>query len=399
LKNANEKIKREMRRLDPVPPGELDGSAGAEEASAMLARIVATDPEESPAAARSVDGRRLPEVVPPRPRRRLPALALGGVAVAAAVLVAVLVLGSHGAEGNHLSAALDRAAVRAASTPSAAGAKPYTYLKTREMSVRTTAADSRSWNVDQSTTREEWVTPDGSGRLRIVAGPSRFVGSGDRVEWEGAGRPQFLTLGFGGRTEDRWISAGQLRGRVIDLPIEPAALVTRLTEEAADAETEEAVVALGEGPLAAATLQLIAEDLRNPVASPELRRALYEAAKLIPGIEYLGELTDPDGRDGIGIGVTSANAGHRQLYSLIFDPETSQVLATETTALPGGSASDAPAGPTLLRATVYEEVRGTRSLSEKEGSWLSGFVPSAYSSQGGDNSFLIYRVPSGVGTD
>jgi hypothetical protein len=398
LKNANDQIKREMRLLDPVRAGELDDAAGAEEATAMLSRILASDPAEKPAAARAADGRRLPRVVPPRSRHWLRAPALAGVAVAAAVLVAVLVLGSHGSEGDHLSATLDSAAARAASTPAAAGTKPYTYLKTREMSVRTTAADSRSWNVDQSTTREEWVTPDGSGRLRIVAGPSRFVGSGDRVEWEGAGRPQFLALGFGGRTEDRWISAGQLRGRVAALPIEPTALITRLTEEAADAATEESFGAPGEGPLPAATLQLIAEDLRNPVASPELRRALYEAAKQIPGIEYLGELTDPDGRSGIGIGVTSSGGGNPQLYSLIFDPETSQVLATETTALPG-PAADAPTGPTLLRATVYEEIRGTRSLSEKEGSWLNGFVPSAYSEDGGSNSFLIYRVPDGVGTD
>ncbi len=66
---------------------------------------------------------------------------------------------------------------------------------------------------------------------------------------------------------------------------------------------------------------------------------------------------------------------------MIFDPDTSQVLATETTALPG-SGADEPTGPTLLRATVYEEARGTHSLSEKEGMWLSGFEPSAYRRSG-----------------
>jgi hypothetical protein len=390
LNNGNDDIKRELRRLDPVAPGELDGAAETDEAAGMLARIVSTEPDAGAGPARADRRLALPEVDPPRRRRSLGLGWAAAAAVAVAVLVAVLALtAGGGGEEDHLSAALDAAAARAASAPSAAGAQPYTYLKTREISVRTTDADRRSWNVDQSTTREEWVTPDGSGRLRIVAGPSRFVGSGDRVEWEGAGRPQFLTLGFGGRTEDRWISAGQLRGRVVSLPIEPGALAVRLTEEAADAQ--------GEGPLAAATLQLVAEDLRNPVASPELRRALYEAAKRIPGIEYLGELTDPDGRSGVGIGVTSSNAGYPQLYSLIFDPDTSQVLATETTALPG-SGADEPAGPTLLRATVYVEARGTRSLSEKEGMWLSGFEPSAYRGQGG-SAYLIYRVPDGVGTD
>lgn len=389
MNNGNDDIKREMRRLDPVAPGRLDGAAETDEAAGMLARIVSTNPDEGTGPARADE--RLPLPGPGSPwRRRSLGLALGGAAaVAAAIVVAVLALMAGGGKEDQLSAALDSAAARAASVSSPPGAQPYTYLKTREISVRTTDADRRSWNVDQSTTREEWVTPDGSGRLRIVAGPSRFVGSGDRVEWEGAGRPQFLTLGFGGRTEDRWISAGQLRGLVVSLPTQPAALAVRLTEEAADSQ--------GEGPLAAATLQLIAEDLRNPVASPELRRALYKAANRIPGVEYLGEVTDADGRSGVGIGVTSSNTGQPRLYSLIFDPDTSQVLATETTALPG-SGADEPAGPTLLRATVYEQARGTRSLSEKEGMWLSGFEPSADRSQGG-SAYLIYRVPDGVGTD
>lgn len=390
MSNANDDIKREMRRLDPLGSGELDGSAESDDAAAMLARILATDPGEDAAPARADERLPLPEIDAPWRRRRSLGLAFGTVAaVAVAVLVAVLLLTGGGEGEDRLSAALDSAAARADAAPSPAGAQPYTYLKTREISVETTDADRRSWNVDQSTTREEWVTPDGSGRLRIVAGPSRFVGSGDRVEWEGAGRPQFLTLGFGGHTEDRWISAGQLRGRVVSLPTRPRALAVRLTEEAADAQ--------GEGPLAATTLRLIAEDLRNPVASPALRRALYEAAKRIPGIEYLGELTDADGRGGVGIGVTSSSAGHPRLYSLIFDPDTSQVLATETTALSGGG-PDEPAGPTLLRATLYEEARGTRSLSEKEGMWLSGFEPSAFRSQAGSD-YLVYRVPDGVGTD
>jgi len=387
----NDDLKRELRRLDPARPADLDGAAASDEAAELLARIVAVDPEAEATPAGPDAPRPVADVKLPSRWRRFgtPGLAFATAAAAAAVavLVAVLAFGGGGGEGDRLDAALDTAAARAAS--GASGPHPYTYLKTREMSVSTTDADSRSWNVDQSTTREEWVTPDGSGRLRIVAGPSRFVGSGDRVEWEGAGRPQFLTLGFGGHTEDRWISAGQLRGRVVSLPTEPAALLIRLTEEAAEAQSE--------APLAARTLQLIAEDLRNPVASPALRRALYAAAKQIPGIEYLGEPTDPDGRAGVAIGVTGEAAGHPRLYSLIFDPDTSQVLATETTALPGAGAGE-PMGPTLLRATVYEEARPTRSLSEKEGMWLSGFEPSAYEGQGGSD-YLIYRVPAGVGTD
>ncbi len=45
MNNGNDDIKRELRRLDPVAPGELDGAAETDEAAAMLARIVATDPD------------------------------------------------------------------------------------------------------------------------------------------------------------------------------------------------------------------------------------------------------------------------------------------------------------------------------------------------------------------
>jgi hypothetical protein len=384
---SNDDLKRELQRLDPVKSRELDGAAETDGAARLLERIVATEPEAAAAPPRPGESPGLADVDARGGwRRRAPGVALA----AAAIVVTVLGLSNGGGGGeDRLSAALDSVAKRAESQPSPAGTKPYTYLKTREISVNTTDADRRSWNVDQSTTREEWVMPDGSGRLRIVAGPSRFVGSGDRVEWEGAGRPQFLTLGFGARTEDRWISAGQLRGRVVVLPTEPAVLAVRLREEAN--------LTRGEVPLAAATLQLIAEDLRNPVSTPPLRRALYEAAKRVPGVEYLGERADPEGRDGIAIGVTDSRPGGPRLYSMIFDPGTSQVLATETTALTRAGAGE-PVGPTLLRATVYEEARGTRSFSEKEGMWLSGFEPTAYREQG-TSSYLIYRVPSSVGTD
>src|ERR1700761_7951219 len=128
-----------MRRLDPVSPGELDGAAETGEAAGMLARIVATDPDAEAAPARADRRFPLPEVEPPRRRRPL-GLALGAAtAVAVAVLVAVLALtGGAGSEGPPLPAVLDAAGARAATAPSAAGAKPFTYLKTREISVRTT---------------------------------------------------------------------------------------------------------------------------------------------------------------------------------------------------------------------------------------------------------------------
>lgn len=384
MKKKNENLMRELRRLDPVKPGDLDGAGDSADTAELIERILSVDPESAAQARQADDRLRRPERDPRGGRWRLgqPKLAFGAFAVvAAAILVVLIGLPGGGGGDNRLAGALDSAASVAASRPGAAASQPYTYLKTQEVSVKTTDVDQRSWRVDQSTTREEWVTRDGSGRLRIVAGPSRFVGSGDRAEWEGAGRPNFLLLGFGRRTENRWLADGMLRGGVQELPTDPAALAARLGEEAKADH--------GELPVPAATLQLIAEDLRNPVASPELRRALYRATKRVPGISYLGEETDPEGRTGVAVGIAGSDPSGPALYSLIFDPDTAEVLATETTSpATTGSAGE---GPTLLRATVYLESRAVGSMPEDEGTSLSGFQPSTASEQP-TRSDLVYRI-------
>jgi hypothetical protein len=385
-------LMRDLQRLDPVKPGELDGAANTADAAELLQRILSDEQDPAADASHADDHLRRPDrnVRGGGWRFRPPKLALGAVAVAAVAILALIVGLSAGGGGgggkDRLASALGGAAAAAASRQAAAE-QPYTYLKTREVSVNTTDADQRSWKVYQPTTREEWVTRDGSGRMRIVAGPSRFVNSSDRAEWEGAGRPTFLTLGFGRRTEKRWLAAGMLRGGVEELPADPDALAARLRDEA---ELDH-----GEIPVPAATLQLIAEDLRNPVASPELRQALYEAAKRVPGISYLGEQTDPEGRSGIAIGVTSSDPGGSTLYSMIFDPHTSEVLATETTSPAPGYSGDSEA-PTIVRARVFLESRGIASLPEDEAMSLSGFEPSTPSGEP-TTSYLIYRVPGDVG--
>jgi hypothetical protein len=128
-------------------------------------------------------------------------------------------------------------------------------------------------------------------------------------------------------------------GGLEELPTTAAALATHLRFEAKGDH--------GEASVAAATLRLIAEDLRNPAASPALRGALY---------------------------------------SLIFDPETGKVLATETTPL-----ADSGSAPHLLSAQVYLESQGIESISEDGGRWLSGFEPAASCWQS-PTPFLVYRV-------
>jgi RNA polymerase sigma-70 factor (ECF subfamily) len=312
-----------------------------------MARILAEDPAAEDARGAGADRAGAPGRAP-RARwwRPTPAkLALGGAAVVAVVVAALLAGSSTSDDGGSpdaLTSALDQAAAVAASQPQVGVDQPYSYLKTRELAVDTTVADQRSWHISQVTIREEWMSPDGPGQMRIVAGPSHFVGASDRAEWESAGRPGFLALGFGRRTEVHWIAGNVMRRRVEDLPTDPAALSVRLRHEA-QAEA-------GEVPLPAATLQLIAEDLRSPVASPQLRQALYEAAELVPGIRSFGARTDAEGRRGIAIGVSGLGPDGKAQFALIFDPETSRPLATEEI-----SPTGAGAGPTIRRVTTYME--------------------------------------------
>jgi hypothetical protein len=390
MSEKNDNLMRELLRLDPVRSGELDGAENGAEASELMARILASDP-----AAEAVPTGGADDLAPRRaPRWRLtpPRLALAGglVAAIAAVVLVVALTGGNDNGGTAgpapVASVLNRAGATAAAGSGGAVRQPYTYLKTREVAVNTTDHDARSWRVYQSTTREEWVTRNGSGRLRVVAGPSRFVDAADRAEWEGAGRPTFLALGFGRRTERRWLAAGMLRGRVQTLPTEAKVLAGRLRAEA-----------IGEGteiPAAAATLQLIAEDLRNPVATPALRRALYEATSYLPGIENLGRVKDPEGRSGAAVGLTASRSGSPMQYSLVFDPGSAEVLAFEETALePKGA--NAPDGPAVQRATVYVESREMESLSDSEGTWLSDFDRAAPAAP--TNSYVVYRIPGEIG--
>lgn len=338
-----DRLNKELRELDPVRPGSLDAAAESEAAEALLARILVVDPAAG--GEQASDGDR---AAAPRRAWRMPTrMKLVFAAVFAVVTVVVFIaLGASGGDQDGarrpLVASLDQAAAVAGSQPQAGVGRPYSYLKTRELAVDMAVADQRSWHISQVTTREEWMTPGGPGRMRIIAGPSHFLGPRDRAEWESAGRPGFLALGFGARTEVHWIAGDVQRRRVEDLPVDPAALVVRLRHEA-QAEA-------GELPLPAATLQLIAEDLRSPIASPSLRQALYEATKLVPGIRFFGARTDEEGRQGVAIGVTGLGPDGKAQFALIFDPRTAHPLATEEI-----SPTGAGAGPTIRRVTTYVE--------------------------------------------
>jgi len=142
------------------------------------------------------------------------------------------------------------------------------------------------------------------------------------------------------------------------LPTDPAELAAWLEHQVARPE-----YSAGNGfPVSVRTLTVVAELLSNPLASPELRAALYEAEALIPGIESYGEASDAIGRQGVAVGAESANSGAPSRYLLIFDPESSQVLGTEQIWLRPPPAFKGEEPNQLADATLFLESRGADSL-------------------------------------
>jgi hypothetical protein len=327
-------LNQRLRELDPCR------SAVGEEAAPeeLLRTILASGTEET----RDLAGQPRHERTVLRWRSRR---ALAPLAAAAVVLALALVVGLPGGGSNSgAGGALDNVAAAAAAEPPLPEL-PYLYLKTRAMSVNTAIAGGEAWSVYETEVREEWSSPDGSGHVRIEEQPPAFVGPGDRASWEAAGSPNFLPHGFTGSTTEKDVAAGGFED-ASDLPADPDLLAQRLRDEAEESHKS--------APVGARMLDLIAEDLRNPAVDPQQRAALYRAAQEVPGIEYLGKATDPAGRQGVAIGVSSSYSGEPTTYSLIYDPESTDVLAYEVAAQHPVAYADSE-GPLLTSATVYLE--------------------------------------------
>jgi hypothetical protein len=324
MKARNELLDKGLRAIDPLldDAGEdMSRLSAADEE--LLASILASGWDEEGRAQGPARRRALPPVA----HRRL----LVAVPVAAAGLFALIVGLPGGGGGGGTLPALARVAQAAAAQAPPATDLPYLYVKTREEFTGGTEANGQYWSVYQPAIREEWIAKDGSGRVRTIEARPRFVAAGDREAWEAAGRVDFLAHGWSSYTEEVNVAAGHFSANhdgidLSKLPTDPAELAEWIERRVNSGERA------GDGvPFAAKTLTLVAELLNEPLATPELRAALYEAEGRIAGIEYLGEATDLIGRRGVAIGAESAYSGALTLYSVIFDPKTSQVLAVEQT--------------------------------------------------------------------
>ncbi|HEX6780985.1 MAG TPA: CU044_5270 family protein [Solirubrobacterales bacterium] len=304
--------------------GALEIGAGEEE---LLAAIVA-EPRPGPARRR----------VSPSRGPRLALVAAATAALAAAAVVIGFPGGEEEGPRGGL-AALDRVAAAAAEQPAPAPELPYGYLKTRGTYVDVAVSGGEARSTPRSEVVETWAAPDGSGRRRTVALVAGREGN--------VGTESFPAGTFAG--------SDSLGADLAGLPTDPEDLSRWLIDRVSGPA--------GNGfPLSVRTLTLVAELLQNPFAPPELRASLYEAEALVPGIEDLGAARDELGREGIAVGARSANSGAPTVYSLIVDPRTSEVLATEQTQLRAPAALPELDEPLVISSTAYLQSGRTASI-------------------------------------
>ncbi len=133
------------------------------------------------------------------------------------------------------------------------------------------------------------------------------------------------------------------------LPTEPEAL--RLTVEHRQGSGAPAEPSPADSVRGGATVARLLEILSEPLASPALRAAAFNALAEIPGIGFERDVTDGAGRQGDAIS-WAREGGFGNRY--IFDPRTSAILA-EGEMIFDARAAGYPGVPdgTVFRETAY----------------------------------------------
>jgi hypothetical protein len=332
----------EIRRIYDENAAAPDPEAAARAWSQIAARI---DGEQSPGAAGrsrpfALGHRRRARPITPGVGRwltRRPARVLSLAAAAAMAAAAVILVPGGGGLRESASAATvalrEAAAVaRVQAPPRFPGPGEFLYTKSIDAHLYTSVYQSKTVAVLMPEVRETWHGA-GGGLLRARTGTPRFISERDRERWIAAGRPP---LGGHDLLETRLGAAEPL-----DLPSDPDALYERLARSARGHDS-----GLGVGMFA-----LVGDALRETASTPAQRAALYEVASRLPGIRLLGQLEDPAGRPGIAVAIDDRVNGIRQ--TLIFDPDTSQLLAEEQAAL-ANNPFGYPAGTALGHGTSVE---------------------------------------------
>ena len=120
---------------------------------------------------------------------------------------------------------------------------------------------------------------------------------------------------------------------------------------------------------------MVGDLLRESNASAQLRSALFQVAAGIPGVELVGNVSDPDGRKGVSVALTTNGVRSE----LIFDPQNSVLLAERQTIVSAVSDLDFPVGTVIGSMTFLQSgiVGSTNATALDERRMVGPNLPSA----------------------
>jgi hypothetical protein len=277
---------------------------------------------------------------------------VGAVLVVVLLVVALMLRGGERAPATASELLLRTATIAKDAEPAAADGA-YLYRKVQADQPVTGVANGAAWSAVLPVIEETWIAADGSGRSLSDFGRYRFFGPRDRALWRAAGSPPFAS-----DIQDSKLPPGAFPYEDVNsLPTQGDRLLDHLREEAASRQL----------PSDVAVLMQVGELLARGDAEPAIRSALYRVVARLPEVELLEPRLDPLGRAGVAVGITYDESGSAVRVVLIFDQETSELLAEEHYLLEPASWVDADPG-TRLSFIAYLESGRTDSIEERPAS-------------------------------
>ncbi len=291
-----------------------------------------------------------------RKPRRISLMLIGAAVMAVALLS--IVNPPFDADNRHNAAAreLNAVALVAAAQPSVPAPAEHQYMYTSSDGVGLATgmgSDGQPNAAWTSITREFWIAPDGSGRIRQVAGQPIFLGTPDKT----------FARALSGMSFDRTLEPGpdalpgtlSLHGITPEelnrLATDPTALAVAIRSRARSSE--------GQTSVEYESFETVGDLLRESAAPAELRAALYQVAAGIQGIELVGTVEDHAGRPGIAVAMEHGGIRHE----LIFDPRTSVLLEEQRVLVKQVQGIEVPMG-TVISYVTYRKSGIVNSISE-----------------------------------
>lgn len=215
---------------------------------------------------------------------------------------------------------------------------------------------AKSWTAMQDVDRRVWASAYRNGVIVEKRSEFHFYTARDRRRAEASnlkdlashndiGSPGRHVMGLGAnRGYFMDADSGKLtRAELLAYPTDPETIYRRVLKGLNGA---------GQGP-ADGVWQLLTESLYGSSLPPALRAGMVRALGLIPGVESLGERTDPLGRVGVAFGRVHNDVRDE----VLFNPETSQMLYMQSVMLKPGAKDRRgwPAGTVVGRSLQYEQ--------------------------------------------